>query len=163
MLLLLILVTNILNLKCGQWTWLESEYLTRFQNWSFVQSMRLKTVNILKLINILNNLQKLWFVCDYDADERACRYVLCINPHPPIILEWSNNFSVYCNIFCKSTTDSYCSCRYLAYGIHLAIWDKQQEFQFDPGLAFGTVVRSLVVLVDLKSLGLECFGTMPWE
>ena len=63
------LITIILNLKCGQD--LESETWSRFLNWSSVQSMRLKTVNILKLNNVLNNVLELEFGCDYDADERA--------------------------------------------------------------------------------------------
>ena len=60
-----------------------------------------------------------------------------------------------CNIFCKSTTNS-CSCRYLAYGIHLHIWDKQKVFQLDLGLAFRSGVMGLVVLLDLRSLAVEC-------
>ena len=53
------LITNILNLKCGQD--LESEFLSRLENWILVQSMRLKNVNILKLNDILNNILKLMF------------------------------------------------------------------------------------------------------
>ena len=150
---------HILNLKCGQD--LESESLSRFWNWRLVQSVRLKNVNILKLKNIPIIIIKLEFGLEYDADERACWYVLSITPSP--IVDWRNNLSVYnCNKFWKSTTNS-CSCRYLAYGIHLHIWDKQKVFQFDLGLAFGSVVMGLVVLLDLKSLAVECLGNMPWE
>ena len=53
------LITNILNLKCGQD--LESESLSRFRNWRFVQSFRLKIVNILKLNNIRIIIIKLEF------------------------------------------------------------------------------------------------------
>ena len=64
------LITNILNLKCGQD--LESESLSRFRNWRLVQSFRLKIVNILKLKNIPIIIIKLEFGLEYDADERAC-------------------------------------------------------------------------------------------
>ena len=63
------LIMNILNLKCGQD--LESESLSRFRNWRLVQSFRLKIVNILKLKNIPIILIKLEFGLEYDADERA--------------------------------------------------------------------------------------------
>ena len=42
--------------------------------------------------------------------------------------------------------------------IAIDIYDKQQVFQFPLGLAFGYVV---VVLVDPKSLAVECLGKMP--
>ena len=64
------LITNILNLKCGQD--LESESLSRFRNWRLVQSFRLNIVNILKLKNIPIIIIKLEFGLEYDADERAC-------------------------------------------------------------------------------------------
>ena len=68
----------------------ESEVWTKFGIWIFVKitksismSMRLKTLNILKLNDILNNILKLKFGWDYDADERACWYGLSTNPPPP--------------------------------------------------------------------------------
>ena len=69
----------------------ESEVWTRFGIWIFVKitksmsmSMRLKTLNILKLNDILNNILKLKFGWDYDADERAGWYGLSTNPPPPL-------------------------------------------------------------------------------
>ena len=59
LLMLILLITNILNLKCGQD--LEPDTLSRFQNWRLVQSFRLKIVNILKLNNIRNIKLKLEF------------------------------------------------------------------------------------------------------
>ena len=38
---------------------------------------------------------------------------------------------------------------------------KQKVFQFDLGLAFGSGVMGLVVLLDLKSLAVECLRNMP--
>ena len=68
--MLIMLITNILNLKWRQD--LESESLSRFRNWRLVQSFRLKIVNILKLKNIPIIIIKLEFGLEYDADERAC-------------------------------------------------------------------------------------------
>ena len=38
---------------------------------------------------------------------------------------------------------------------------KYFNIEFDLGLAFGSVVMGLVVLVDFISLAVECMGNMP--